>query len=189
MWWLRPWLQLQVQSVVWFFTSKPMESMLYAINISCHYFAFPEHTPHHGLHPGLSTPFPRVILNVILKSVIIDICEKHKRLLPTFTSFKSASMCRLTLNIKQTSESTNFITGAKRRQCWDVCCQGQSWAHALDALPEHPCCPFPPRAWTGSKHRCPSSAVRPSHHHVLPSSTPCLLPLSQRDAADTHKCH
>lgn len=52
--------------------------MVYAINVSCYYFAFPEHTSHHRLHPGLNTSFPRVTLNVILKFAIIPICEKHR---------------------------------------------------------------------------------------------------------------
>lgn len=39
----------------------------------------------------------------------------------TFTSsFKPVSVCCLTLNINQTSQSTDFITGANRRQCWDA---------------------------------------------------------------------
>lgn len=152
--------------------------MVYAINISCYYFAFPEYTSHHGLHPGLNASFPRVTLNVILKSAIIHICEKHRDNSVHSLLFQiSINTLSLTLNIDQTSESTNFMTEANRRQHWDAHCQGQSQATMLDALPKRSCCPFPPGKRTGSKLCSHSSAMWPSHCRMLPSSTPhCLLP-------------
>lgn len=94
------------------------KSMVYAINISCYYFAFPEHTSHHGLNTSL----PRVTLSGRLRSAIIPICARHS---DNGVFSKSASTRCLTLNIDENSESTHFTAEANRRRYWGAQRQGQ----------------------------------------------------------------
>lgn len=141
--------------------------MVYAINISCYYFAFPECTSHHGLHPGLNASPPRVTLSGILRSAIIHICATHS---DNSVFLKSASTRCLTLNIDQTSESTNFSTEANRRRSWDAQCQGRVHGCSSKWLP----LPFPSPAAVPSPPHYPK-ATPPTPESVNNPEVPSLF--------------